>query len=451
MATVTALHLHVEPVANYATPPYLSINFLGVPVNAEIISIGSELLLGRTVNSDATLIARVLADLGISLRHIQTVGDNAARISAALELAASRSDLIITTGGLGPTDDDLTRFAIADFAGQTLVPNPEAERALREYFGAREISPNQERQTLFPENAIIFPNNFGTAAGCALRLDSGARIIMLPGPPGELGPMLESSVLPYLAALTRGVIHSTDIRTFGIGEGAAAHMISDLMQGKNPTVAPYASGCEMFVRVTALAEDSSEAEALCAPLAKEIRSRIGDFVYGENVPSLEAAALAALLQQGKTVATAESCTGGLLAKRLTDLPGSSAVFGYGLVTYANEAKEELLRIPEPMLAEFGAVSPQVARAMATNVRLLAGADIGLSITGIAGPDGGSPQKPLGLVYIALAAESGCWHRQMLPQGRYPGRAWIREVAASNALDMLLRHLEGRDLKAEAEI
>lgn len=420
-------------------------------MNAEIISIGSELLLGRVVNSDATLIARVLADLGISLRHIQTVGDNASRINAALELAASRSDLIITTGGLGPTDNDLTRFVVAEFAGQALVPNPEAERALREYFGDREQSPNQARQFLFPENAVLFPNKSGTAAGCAVPLASGGRIIMLPGPPRELEPMLESSVLPYLASLSQAAIHSTDIRTFGIGEGTAAHRIEDLMQGKNPTVAPYASGCEMFVRVTALGEDSGKAEALCAPVAEEIRRRLGDVVYGENVASLEAAALAELLQQGKQVATAESCTGGLLAKRLTDLPGSSAAFGYGLVTYANEAKERLLRIPEPMLAEFGAVSPQVARAMATNVRLLAGADLGLGITGIAGPDGGSPQKPLGLVYIALSAENGCWHRKMLPQGRYPGRAWIREAAASNALEMLLRYLQGRDIRAEAEI
>lgn len=420
-------------------------------MKAEIISIGSELLLGRTVNSDAALVARALAPLGISLRHVQTVGDNAARIGSALELAARRSDLIITTGGLGPTDDDLTRFAIADFAGVPLVPNEEAARALRVYFGERAQSPNQERQTLFPENAVIFPNNSGTAPGCAFPLASGKKIIMLPGPPSELGPMLESSVIPYLASFSEGAIYSTDIRTFGIGEGAAAHLIADLMQGENPSVAPYADVCEMFVRVTAKAEDAEKARALCSPLATEIRRRLADFVYGEDIPSLEAAALAALLHAGKTVATAESCTGGLLAKRLTDLPGSSAVFGYGLVTYANAAKEELLHVPAPMLAEFGAVSPEVARSMAENVRLLAGADLGLGITGIAGPDGGSVQKPLGLVYIALAAEGACWHRAMRPQGRYPGRAWIRNMAASNALDMLLRHLDGRDIKADSSI
>lgn len=420
-------------------------------MQAEIISIGSELLLGHTVNSDATHVARALATLGISLRHIQTVGDNAARIEAALNLAASRSDLIITTGGLGPTEDDLTRFAIASFAGLTLIPNPEAERALLAYFGERGQSPNQSRQTLFPENAILFPNNFGTAQGCAIPLASGKLIIMLPGPPSELEPMLRDSVLPYLVRYSCGAIHSTDIRTFGIGEGAAALLIADLLQGENPTVAPYATNCEMFVRVTARAENTAAAQAMCAPVIAQIRQRLADYVYGENVPSLEAAVLTALLQSGQTVATAESCTGGLLAKRLTDLPGSSAVFGYGLVTYANSAKERLLNVPAPMLAEFGAVSPQVARAMAQGVRNLAGADLGIGITGIAGPDGGSPQKPLGLVYIALAADSGCWLRAMRPQGRYRGRAWTREAAASNALDMLLRHLDGRDVKADPEV
>lgn len=411
------------------------------PLKAEIISIGTELLLGRTVNSDAAIIARSLSSLGIDLHNIQMVGDNPGRVADALKLAASRSQIIITSGGLGPTDDDLTKSVVAKFTGRPLVEYPEAQASIRDYFGSRPMSANQARQTFFPQGSTLFPNSVGTAPGCATPLHDGY-VILLPGPPGELAAMLEASVIPFLSSLSDTVISSVDVRTFGIGEGAAAELVRDLMQADNPSVAPYASEGEMFLRVTARAANEAEANALCAPLVREIRARLGDVVYGLNVPSLEAVVLELLKAAKMTVATAESCTGGLLAKRLTDLPGSSAVFNMGLVTYSNRAKEQLLKIPGELVERQGAVSAEVANAMAANMKKLAGSDFAIGITGIAGPDGATSDKPLGLVYIALAGPERIWLRQMRSQGRYPGRAFIRNRASSVALDMLRRALTG---------
>lgn len=415
-------------------------------MKAEIISIGTELLLGRTINSDAAILARQLAQLGFDLQHLQTVGDNAERLAEALELAKTRSDIIFTTGGLGLTDDDLTKATVARIAGVELVEYPEALAQLKEYFGARPMSANQARQALLPAGSHMFANKVGTAPGCAVPLESGGYIVLLPGPPSELEAMLEDAVIPFLASLSDASINSWDIRTFGIGEGAAAERIRDLMQSSNPTVAPYAHGGEMFVRVTAKAKDKDAAFALASPVISEIQSRLGDVVYGVNAESLEAAALKALLSQKRTIATAESCTGGLLAKRLTDLPGASGAFLLGVVSYANTAKERILQIPANLLEEFGAVSPQVARSMARNVREIADADFGIGITGIAGPDGATPEKPLGLVFIALASSTQTWAYAMQPQGRYLGRVWVRERASSIALDMLRRALNGLEIR-----
>lgn len=417
-------------------------------MRAEIVSIGTELLLGHTVNSDAAIVARELAALGIDLMHIQTVGDNRERLSQALAMALARSDLVITTGGLGPTDDDLTKSVVAETAGVQLVPDAESMRRLREYFGSRAMGSTQERQALMPEGATVFYNHKGTAPGYALSLAGGKAIILLPGPPVELSHMLVASVVPWLARLSNQALCSTMIRTFGIGEGDAAERISDLMAGANPTVAPYAQGGEMFIRVSARAADEASARALAEPLISEIRRRLGDVVYGIDVASLEEVVLRELLARGMTIATAESCTGGLLAKRITDLPGASDAFGLGLVAYANTAKEKLLHVPAAMLAEFGAVSPEVATAMAGNVRKLAQSDIGLGITGIAGPTGATAQKPLGLVHIALATSDAATVSRHTLKGKYPGRDWVRSRAASIALDMTRRFLAGLPIPAE---
>lgn len=418
-------------------------------LRAEIISVGTELLLGHTVNRDAAIVARMLAELGINLHNAQTVGDNPVRLAEALELAASRSEIIITTGGLGPTDDDLTKSTVAAFAGVDLAENAEAMQRLREYFGGRSMSRNQTRQAYLPAGAVIFPNDLGTAAGCAVAFngeDAGGHIIMLPGPPRELEHMLAKYVRPFLGRLSGGVIYSTQLHVFGIGEGAAAEALGELLGGANPTAATYAHGGEMFVKITARAETEIEARDLCAPLIEETCRLLGDAVYSQDIPSLEQAAVSRLKERGLTLATAESCTGGLTAKRITDIPGASAVFPLGVVTYANDAKERVLDVPAELLRRHGAVSPEVARAMAEGVRRLAGSDLGIGITGIAGPDGGTEEKPVGLVYIALAGADFCYVRETRPTGRYLGRSFVRERAASHALDLVRRHLQGLPLE-----
>ena len=411
-------------------------------MKAEIISVGTELLLGHTVNTDASHVARELSALGVDLQQVHTVGDNPERLEKALKEALVRAEIVITTGGLGPTEDDLTKETVALVAGAPLEEHADSLARLREYFGSRPMSANQIKQAMLPRGATAFPNNAGTAPGCAVPAGDGRWVLMLPGPPSELLPMLRDSAVPFLQAMSDEVISSFMVKTFGIGEGIAAMRIAALTGGANPTAATYAGEAEMFVRVTAKAGDSVAAEALAAPMVAEVRRLLGNVVYGVNVPGLEAVAVAELSRLGKTLATAESCTGGLLAKRITDQPGASDVFGYGMVTYANEAKTRLLGVPEDMLRAHGAVSPEVAKAMALGVRERSGADFGLGVTGIAGPGGGTKQKPVGLVYIALSDAENVWLRVMRPQGRYLGREWTRRLASSHALDMLRRRLTG---------
>ena len=321
-----------------------------------------------------------------------------------------------------------------------LAEHADSMARLLEYFGTRPMSANQAKQAMLPRGSVAFPNLAGTAPGCATPAGEGRWVLMLPGPPSELLPMLHDSAVPFLRRMSGSVISSFMVKTFGIGEGVAALRIAGLTGGANPTAATYAGDAEMFVRVTAKAQDAAAAEALAAPMVAEVRKLLGHFVYGVNVVGLETVVVQELARQGKTLATAESCTGGLLAKRITDQPGASDVFGYGMVTYANEAKERLLGVPHDALCAHGAVSPEVARAMAQGVREYSGADYGIGITGVAGPGGGTPQKPVGLVYIALSDAEHVWLRVMRPQGRYLGREWTRRLASSHALDMLRRRL-----------
>lgn len=411
-------------------------------MKAEIISVGTELLLGHTVNTDAAYVAQELSALGVDLLHAHIVGDNAGRLEAALQEALERSDLVITTGGLGPTDDDLTKETVARVADAPLVEHADSLRRLKEYFGDRPMSANQRKQAFLPRNSMAFPNAVGTAPGCAVPVAKGKFVLLLPGPPSELLPMLRDSVVPFLQQRTNEAIASFMVRTFGIGEGAAAERIADLTGGANPTAATYATEGEMFVRVTAKAVDAASAASLGAPLVEAVRRRLGDVVYGVNVPSLESVVVPELIRRKLSLTTAESCTGGLLAKRITDQPGASAVFGVGLVTYADTAKTRLLDVPEELLRAHGAVSPEVARSLAANARERYNSAFGIGITGVAGPDGGTPEKPVGLVYIALSDEKETRLRVMRPQGRYLGRDWTRRRAASHALDLLRRRLFG---------
>lgn len=413
-------------------------------MNAEIISVGTELLLGKVVNTDTTILAKELSGIGINLLYAATIGDNPQRLKQAVEDALERSDLLITTGGLGPTADDLTKETVAQAAGKTLTLHEESRQRLCSQF-PNGMTENQMKQVMLPQDCHVLLNDNGTAPGCAFYTDKGKLVMMFPGPPSELEPMLMNYALPYLAAKSGdGVIASHNIHVYGRGEAPVAMEIADLMEGENPTVAPYAKEGEMFVRVTAKAQTQEEADRLCAPIVDEIKSRIGHFVYSVDVESLEELVVQELEKQKKSIATAESCTGGLLAKRITDVSGASKVFSTGVVSYANETKTKLLGVKEEILKEHGAVSPECAAAMAEGIVRLAGSTVGVGITGIAGPEGGTEEKPVGLVYIAVSDGEKTFVSARKPFGRIKNREWHRYVAASHALDMVRRYLQGLD-------
>ena len=411
-------------------------------MQAEVLSVGTELLLGPPVNTDTTIEAKALSMLGIDLLYAAVVGDNVKRLEKAVHDALERSDILITTGGLGPTGDDLTKETVAAAAGKALALHEPSYKRLMEYFARGGLSENQIKQAMLPEGCTVLQNDNGTAPGCAFQTAAGKLVVMLPGPPSELEPMLQNYAVPYLAQFQSAVIASHSVHVFGRGEAAVAEMIADLTENSNPTAAPYAKEGEMFVRVTAKAAPQAEADALCAPVVEEIRRRVGSFVYSVDVDSLEALVVDALRAAGKTLATAESCTGGLLAKRITDVAGSSDVFEMGCVTYANRVKEKLLGVPHETLEAHGAVSEETARAMAEGIVRASGADIGVGITGIAGPGGGTAEKPVGLVYIALSDGKSTWVAKRQPAGRMKSREWHRHCAASKALDMVRRYLAG---------
>mgnify|MGYP005826108999 FL=1 len=409
-------------------------------MNAEIISVGTELLLGQVVNLDTAIVAQELSGLGINLLYSAVVGDNVERLRHAVDTALSRSDLLIMTGGLGPTTDDLTKETTAACAGKRLVLHQESLARIQNYFNEKHVSENQEKQAWLPEGCHVFQNDNGTAPGCAFQAQGGCTVIMLPGPPSELTPMLKNYVVPYLKQGQEQVIVSHNVHIYGRGEAPVAQMMDDLMDGENPTLAPYAKEGECYLRVTARARTVEEADALCQPLIEEIRRRLGDFVYSVDVETLEELVVAKLREQGKTLATAESCTGGLLSKRLTDVPGSSEVFHMGVVTYANQAKEDLLSVSHETLERYGAVSGETAREMAEGMVRRSGSSLGIGITGIAGPEGGTPEKPVGLIYIALSDGEHTWVTKRSPIGRTKSREWHRHCAASQALDMVRRYL-----------
>ena len=411
-------------------------------MNAEIISVGTELLLGQVVNTDAAIVAQELSALGINLLYSSVVGDNSARLKNAVETAISRSNLLIMTGGLGPTTDDLTKETAAAAAGKKLVLHEESLRRIQTYFNAASVTKNQEKQAWLPEGCTVLQNDNGTAPGCAFQAENGCTIIMLPGPPSELAPMLKNYAVPYLKQGQESVIVSHNVHIYGKGEAPVAQIMDDKMDGENPTLAPYAKEGECLLRVTAKAKDEKAADEMCQPLIEEIKRRLGDYVYSVDVESLEELVVAELKKAGKTLATAESCTGGLLSKRITDIPGSSEVFHMGCVTYANEAKEALLFVPHEILERHGAVSEETAKAMAEGIVQRSGSSIGVGITGIAGPDGGTAEKPVGLIYIALSDGENTWVTKRSPIGRTKSREWHRHCAASQALDMVRRYLTG---------
>ena len=407
----------------------------------EILSVGTELLLGNIVNSDAQALSRELSGLGLNVLYHSVVGDNPGRLRAAVELARSRADVIVTTGGLGPTCDDLTKQTLAGCFGRELVFHPECAQAIRDFFArmGKEMTDNNLQQAYLPEGCRVLDNAWGTAPGCAFEAE-GTYVVMLPGPPRECLPMFRERALPWLARLSEGVIRSRTLRVFGMGESAVEALLRERMNAlANPTLAPYAKEGEVELRITAKAEDEETARALMAPAEAALIKRFGDLVYGVDVPSLEAVCLELLKEKGLTVSVAESCTGGLLAQRFTDLPGASAAFKGGVVSYWSQVKHDVLGVPNDLLFQYGAVSEPVARAMAEGVRTLMGSDLALSVTGVAGPDSDERGNPVGLVYVAVAGQGETYVRVVHAAGP---RNRVRTVAASHALDLLRRRLTG---------
>ena len=410
---------------------------------AEIIAVGTELLLGNIVNTNAQAISQSLSALGINVFWHTVVGDNPERLKEAVEIARRRADIIITTGGLGPTYDDLTKQTVCQVFGEKLVFHPEILEEIRAFYETALHVPMPENNTQeaeLPEHGVIFDNPVGTAPGCAFE-SGGVHVLMLPGPPHEMAAMLRRHAEPYLRGLSREVIVSHDIMTFGMGESSVEELLRERMTHMtNPTLATYAKPFEVRLRATAKAESGEEAETLLAPVVELVRNTLGDAVYGVDVSGLAEVCLAGLRERNMTFATAESCTGGRVAEQITALPGASKVYRGGVVSYWTEVKGRVLGVPQDILDTYGPVSEECARAMAEGARRITGAEIAVSVTGAAGPDPDERGVPVGVVYVGLAAPEGTFCRR-LDFGRRR-RDRIRGLAANHAFDVIRRYLAG---------
>ncbi len=380
----------------------------------ELISVGTEILMGNIVNTNAAYLAARCADLGAVCYFQTVVGDNPGRLEATLRLALSRADAVILTGGLGPTQDDLTKQTVAKLFGREIYRDEATCEDLRAYFKRRGIActENNFRQAEIPEGAEILPNYNGTAPGIHI-FDETKHAFLLPGPPNEMKPMFEESVAPKLSALSGEVIYSRMVKVCGIPESTAETMLSDILEGQtNPTIAPYAKLGEVHFRVSAKARDEEAASALVFPVVEELKNRFGAAVYSTHEDEeLEDAVIALCKEKGYRITTAESCTGGLISARLVNVSGASACFDRSFVTYANEAKIEELGVNPETLVRVGAVSEETAVEMAVGAQKHSGAEVAVAVTGIAGPTGGTPEKPVGLVYVACAVKERVWVRK----------------------------------------
>ncbi|MDO5590995.1 MAG: competence/damage-inducible protein A [Lachnospiraceae bacterium] len=414
-------------------------------MTVEFISVGTEILLGNIVNTNAAYLSEKCAALGLFCYHQSVVGDNEKRLEDAIKLAVSRSDIVILGGGLGPTADDLTKEVTAKVFGKALYEDPHTKSRIQDYFThiqSKNITSNNWKQAMVPEGAIVVDNDNGTAPGLILE-ENGKIAILLPGPPNELKPMFEAKIAPYLNRLQPEGIYSKMVKVCSVGESRAETQIKDLLDNQsNPTIAPYAKTGEVHLRVTARAKNEEEADALIQPVIDELFVRFGDNIYTtkEDV-TLEDAVVELLKEKHMTVTTAESCTAGLLAGRIMNVSGASSVYEEGYITYANHAKSKLLGVKKETLEKYGAVSEQTAREMAEGAAREAKADAALSVTGIAGPEGGTEEKPVGLVYI------GCYvngHTEVKEFHFTGNRAKNRDYAVVRALTFLREQL----LKAE---
>lgn len=408
-------------------------------MKCEILSVGTEILLGDILNTNSRYLSNELANLGIDVYYHQVVGDNRERILNALKEAFSRSDIIITTGGLGPTKDDMTKELVAEFLGMDMYLHEESLKKIEDYFKKMGRIPvkSNEKQAYFPKEAIILENNNGTAPGAIFEKD-GKAIIVLPGPPKEMEPMFNKSVRKYLESLTGYTIVSEVLRVFGIGESEAENKLQDLIDnGKNPTIAPYAKEGEVTFRITAKGKDEDEARKLIKPLKEEVYNRLGNLIYNTGDVSIQETVGEMLVNKNMTIGVSESCTGGLVSAKLIEYPGISSVFLEGAVTYSNEAKMRTLNVKKDTLEKFGAVSEETAREMAEGIAKRCGSRIGVSTTGIAGPGGGTEEKPVGLVYIGVYIDGETKVERHVFSGN---RSAVRNKASMTALNLSLIHI-----------
>lgn len=404
-------------------------------MNAEILAVGTEILLGDIVNTNSQYIARELADLGVGVYYQTVVGDNPERMKRAMYEAFSRADIVITTGGLGPTADDLTKEMGAEYFDKKLILDDRSLKRLKNFFNKlnKTMTDNNVKQAYVPEGSIVMYNQNGTAPGIIIEED-GKILIMLPGPPKEMVPMFDEQVKPFLKSKQEYTLVSRVLRVSELGESTMESMVRDIIdESSNPTVAPYAKNNESLLRITARAESNEEAERLIEPVADEIYRRLGDNIYAEGETNISQVVAKALLESGKTISVSESCTGGLLASAFIDNSGISEVFMEGAVTYSNEAKMNRLGVKKETLDSFGAVSEQVAMEMAEGIAKTAGTNIGMSTTGVAGPDGGTEEKPVGLVYIGLYIDGKVVAKKFNFAG---SRERIRSRAVAAALNWL---------------
>ena len=404
-------------------------------MTVELISVGTELLLGNIVNTNAAFLAEKCADLGLSCYYQSVVGDNEERLTAVLKTALERSDIIILSGGLGPTEDDLTKEAAAKVAGLELYMHEPSRKRIEEFFRKRNIeaTENNWKQAMMPKGAIVVENENGTAPGVIIE-DGKKKIILLPGPPNELVPMFVKSIMPYLSE-GNSTIYSQTVKICGVGESKAETLVKDLIGSQtNPTIAPYAKNCEVHFRLTAKASNEKEAKKLLKPMVKDLKSRFETHVYTTDADiTLEKAVVDLLAANHLTVSTAESCTGGLLAARIINVSGVSDVYKAGYITYSNKAKRKLLGVKKGSLEKKGAVSEEVAREMAKGAALFSKAEVAVAVTGIAGPGGGTEEKPVGLVYIACSV---CGKITVKKYNFSGNRAKIRETTVSSALILM---------------
>ena len=408
--------------------------------SAEILCVGTELLIGQTLNTNAHFLAGELSLLGISSYYQTVVGDNRKRLEEAIRQAAKRSDCVLLTGGLGPTTDDITMEMGARAAGVPLERHEPTVEALKKIFSraGREMTPNNMKQSLLPKGGHVLPNGNGTAPGCILETEVAGHhsvLVLLPGPPSELRPMFLEQVRPYLRKRTRRVLRNVFVRMIGIGESAAETKLRDLIDRQtNPTLAPYAGEGEVLFRITQLADDEQEPDNT-GPLLQEIRNRVGSYIYEIGERKMNEVLADLLRERGLTLSLAESCTAGMAASSLADVPGASAVLTGGIVAYGNEAKKTLLHVDPNILAVHGAVSEPCAAAMAEGCRTAFGSDLAVSITGVAGPDGGTEEKPVGTVCMAVAGPDGT---QTQTFHFFGNRARIRRASALHALNLVRR-------------